>query len=389
MRAWSWHLGTMFGIGVYVHWTFLLLLAFIVFAQVAGGTASMLQLLGTIALVISVFACVVLHEFGHALTARRYGVATKDIILLPIGGLARLERMPEDPGQELLVAIAGPAVNVVIAALLFGALVGIGASGALGDLTQIESPEEFVQMTQNSVVGLVTQYFMVLMGINVILVLFNMLPAFPMDGGRVLRALLAYNMSRVKATQIAASIGQFMAILFAVVAVFTAHWVLLFIALVVFLAAAGEAEEVQRTSLLQGLPVESAMQTEFHTLRPDQTLEDAIEALLAGSQQDFPVVDQEQYVGMLNRSQLFKALREEDRSTKIGEEVDKSTQPIQAKDDLSQVLQSMRQKNLSTIPVLQDGKLVGLLTTENLNEFMFVKVALDEFGLSHPQMQRQ
>lgn len=389
MRAWSWHLGTMFGIGVYVHWTFLLLLSFVVFTQLTGDSASVVQLLGTIFLVVSVFVCVVLHEFGHALMARRYGVETRDIILLPIGGLARLERMPEDPGQELMVAIAGPAVNVVIAFLLLGLLVAIGASGAFGDLAQIQSPEEFFLLTQNSVLGIVTQYLLTLLSINAILVAFNMLPAFPMDGGRVLRSILAYNMDRVRATKIAASVGQFMAIMFAVIAVMAWHPFLLFIALVVFLAAGGEADEVQRNSLLKGLPVASAMQTQFRTLHPEQTLEDAIDALLSGSQQDFPIVDEDRYVGMLERTRLFQALREEDRSTKLSQEVNFKTQPIEADEDLAKVLQTMRQNSVSTIPVMRDGRLVGLLTMENVNEFMFVKGALDQFGLQHAMVPRR
>ncbi len=183
---WSFKLARIAGIDVCVHVTFLLLLAFIGFSALAsGGAAAAIE--GVI-YVCLVFLCVLLHEFGHALAARRYGIRTPDITLLPIGGVARLERMPEKPSQELVVAIAGPLVNVVIALLLF--------PFARGSLDPV--------IIQNVGVGLVTKLFIT----NVILVVFNMIPAFPMDGGRVLRAFLAMRMDYAKATNIAATIGQ-------------------------------------------------------------------------------------------------------------------------------------------------------------------------------------
>ncbi|MDY7096144.1 MAG: site-2 protease family protein, partial [Acidobacteriota bacterium] len=193
-RRWSFRLGSLAGIPIYVHLTFFLIIPYIAFVAGGAGIAPVAQAL---LLVLALFGCIVLHELGHALTARRYGIKTRDIILLPIGGVARLERMPRAPLQELWVAIAGPLVNVVIAILLY---LYLRASGGLASLDQLQ-PESLSFAVQ-------------LFAANIFIVLFNLLPAFPMDGGRMLRALLATRMEYAKATRIAASIGQLMAFLF-------------------------------------------------------------------------------------------------------------------------------------------------------------------------------
>ena len=216
---WSWKLATVAGIGIYVHWTFFLIIGWIVMIRLGEG-ANAAGVLEGVAFILALFACVVLHELGHALTAKRFGIQTRDITLLPIGGVARLERMPEEPIQEFLVALAGPAVNVVIAAILAGVLwLSRGSSGFV--LESLQS----------------TDFLMNLLVVNVFLVLFNLLPAFPMDGGRVLRALLThFTGDYVAATQVAASIGQMMAILFGIVGLFVIYNpFLVFIALFVYL----------------------------------------------------------------------------------------------------------------------------------------------------------
>jgi Zn-dependent protease len=266
---WSFKLGTYAGIGVYLHWTFALLIGWIFIAHLGAGKTPAQALTG-VGFILALFGCVVLHEFGHALTAKRYGVRTRDITLLPIGGVARLERIPENPTQEFWVAIAGPAVNVVIAAVLFVVLAGLSS---VGQMFQVEL--------------LRGQFLARLIWVNLFLVGFNLLPAFPMDGGRVLRALLATRLGRRRATAIAANIGQAMAILFGIFGFFYNPF-LIFIAIFVYLGAQGEAAHVETQSALEGLRARDGMMTRFRTLSAGDSLSKAVAELLAGSQQGLP-----------------------------------------------------------------------------------------------------
>src|SRR5262245_23051564 len=241
----SWKIAQLAGIGIFVHWTLLILLAFLAvrFLVVGGGDVEVV--VSGLALVAAVFACIVLHELGHALAAKRYGIRTRDITLLPIGGLARLERMPEEPTQELVVAVAGPAVNVVIAGALFIAIMLMGGLTAL--VVQTAAPDD---VTFLRIRAGVIHFLTNLAWVNVILVLFNLLPAFPMDGGRVLRALLALRLPYPRATALAASIGKAMAVLFAVYGLFAPNLMLLLVALFVYIAGEAESQAVQTRALL-------------------------------------------------------------------------------------------------------------------------------------------
>ena len=270
---WSFKIAQVAGIGIYVHWTFFLLLAWVVFSYVSSGQSVAVATEGVF-FVLAIFGCVVLHELGHALTGRHFGVQTRDITLLPIGGVARLESIPEIPIQELWIAVAGPAVNVVIAAALFVLLMIAGQLERTRNVTLLGGP-----------------FLARLMIVNVMLVLFNMLPAFPMDGGRVLRALLAMQMPRVRATHVAATVGQAMAILFGIAGVFSGQWMLLFIAMFVYLGAQAESHLVEMRSLFKGVRARDAMITRFRTLRADDSIASIVEESSSGHQKNFPAVD--------------------------------------------------------------------------------------------------
>jgi Zn-dependent protease len=354
---WSLPVAKLFGIRVYIHFTFFLLLGFLAYAQwkAPEGEAHPVHGVGFILLL---FGCVLLHEFGHALMARRFGIETKDITLLPIGGVARLERMPEKPMQEFWVALAGPAVNVVIAAALFAWLQLRGEWVPVEDLSAVEGsvPER-------------------LLLVNLALVVFNLLPAFPMDGGRVLRALLATVLGRRRATAIAANIGQGMAILLGL-AGFLANPMLVFIAIFVFLGAQAEAGLVEMQSALEGLRVRDAMMTRFRVLSPRHTLGQAAEELLAGSQQDFPVLDGDQAVGLLRRNDLVKALAEGKRNEPVASVMLRDCGTTDASEPLRGATEALHARGCASVPVFQDGRIIGLLTLENIGEMIMVQSAL-------------
>jgi Zn-dependent protease/predicted transcriptional regulator len=324
----------------------------------AGGSAAALS---GIAFILALFACVVLHELGHALTARRYGIRTRDITLLPIGGVSRLERIPDDPRQEVWVSLAGPAVNVVIAAALYAWLLLSQTLRPFSALTMAGGP--FLER---------------LLLVNVSLAVFNLLPAFPMDGGRVLRALLAMRMDYVRATQVAAYVGQAMALAFGLLGLFTNPF-LVFIALFVWIGAAQEASMVQMRTGLSGIPVSRAMLTDFHSVAPDDAAKRVLDLILAGSQQDFPVVDGGQggrVAGVLLRSDVLKALAQRGSDWRVRDIMRREFEVVDAADMLDTAFARLQSCNCHTLPVTSRGALVGLLTMENVGEFLLIQSAL-------------
>ena len=333
---WSTKIGSFAGINVYVHTTFLALIAWVAFAhwQTAHSVSAAV---GGVAFVLALFACVVLHEFGHALTAKRFGIRTREITLLPIGGLARLERMPDDPKQELWVAAVGPAVNVIIAVAL---LVVMQVTGTFAPLSTLS-------VTSGS-------FLERLLIVNVFLAAFNMLPAFPMDGGRVLRALLAIRMDYTRATQLAANIGQGMALVFGLIGLFVNPF-LLFIALFVWIGAGQEAAMTQMKSALGGIPLARATITDFRTLAPDDSLGRAVELLLSGAQQDFPVVDAGTVVGILTRRDLLTALARQEQQVPIARVMRRDFLVADASDMLDITFQRLQGHECHTIPVVRHG----------------------------------
>lgn len=354
---WSWKLGRFAGIEVYMHATFLLLIGWVALTHWLEGR-SLAAVLSGVGFILALFACVVLHEYGHAITARKYGIKTRDITLYPIGGVARLERMPDDPRQELWVALAGPAVNVVIAAVLF---IWLSVTGGLEPLSQLSvASGSFLER---------------LMFVNISLVLFNMIPAFPMDGGRVLRALLAMRMEYTQATQIAAFLGQGLAFLFGFIGLFTNPF-LLFIAFFVWIGAAQEASMVQMKSALGGIPVSRAMLTDFRTLSPHDSLARAIELILTGSQQDFPVVDNGRVAGVLTRGDLLSAVAQRGQGTLVADVMRREFQIADSFEMLETAFTRLQECECHTLPVTHHGQLVGLVTMDNVGELLMIQAAL-------------
>jgi Zn-dependent protease/CBS domain-containing protein len=359
---WSFRLVRIFGIEIKIHVTFFLLLAWIGWLYHRSG--GMPAAIDGVLFVLLIFVCVLLHELGHALAAAHYGIKTPDITILPIGGVARLERMPEKPSQEIAVTLAGPAVNILIAAVL-----GV----AIGLTTGIPDP----QALQQTGLPMTVRLF----AVNIWLVIFNAIPAFPMDGGRLLRALLAMRMNYARATQIAANIGHGIAFLFFIVGLWVSPMLIL-IAVFVYFGASSEAAMAQMRSISKDLRVSAAMVTHFETLPFEATLNDAVEALLRTSQHEFPVTDHDGQVrGILTRNDMITALRKSGAETPVAEVMRTDIPSVPQSMLFDRAFAMMQQCSCPALPVLDSlGRLVGLFTPENVGEMIMVQSALGARG---------
>jgi len=354
---WQWKIGNFAGIDVYLHATFLLLIGWVGFSHWLEHN-SWAQVLNGVLFILALFLCVILHEYGHALTARRYGIKTRDITIYPIGGVARLERMPEKPVEELLVALMGPAVNVIIAAGLFIYLYLTSSLVPLNELTVASG--NFLER---------------LMTVNISLVLFNLIPAFPMDGGRVLRAVLAMNIDYVKATQIAATIGQGLALIFGLIGLFGSP-ILLFIALFIWIGASQESSATQMKNAISGIPVGRAMLTDYKSLSPRDPLARMAQLILAGSQHDFPVIENDRIVGVVTRNDFLAALTQQGQNIAVSAVMRNNPPEVDSYEMVENALLRIQESGIPALPVTHGGKLVGIVTAENITEYLMINTAL-------------
>ncbi len=361
MKSWSLKLGRLFKIDVYIHWTFWILMIWIFLMHFRAGNGLQQAVLAA-GFIVALFACVVAHEFGHALTARRYGIKTKDITLYPIGGVASLEKMPDKPGQEFLVAVAGPAVNVVIAGALWAV---ISFTGTMPDPEVLEKAEALSDVP----------FLFTLLSANILLAGFNMIPAFPMDGGRALRALLSTAMERPRATQIAATVGQVLAITFVFLGFYYNFW-LVFIGLFVFLGAGIEAAGEQTRSELSGLKVRDALMRRFTNLSPYDTLSTAVDALLNSQETNFVVEDFGEPIGLLTRNEIIKGLSEKGPEARVSSFMNREFFVVGPDLGLSEFLQEVSSHGRDVALVMHEGELLGMIDRENVEERLLVERAL-------------
>jgi Zn-dependent protease/predicted transcriptional regulator len=352
----SFKLGKIAGIGLFVHWTFSLLILFIVYTNYKAGQNS-IQILWSVLFILCVFLTVFMHELGHALTAKKFGIKTKDITLLPIGGVAQLERLPEKPSEELMVAFAGPMVNIVLA-LITSLFISLP-----------NTSEEMVAELENGVNA--GNFFLNFYLVNIILAFFNLIPAFPMDGGRVLRALLSYKLERHQATKIAARIGQALAIGFVLLG-FYSNPFLIFIGIFVFMGAQIESEYTESKYMLKGYKVRDVLMKQYPTIDYNETLETAVKIMLDSQNKHFLVTENDIPMGTLNREQIIAALAKKEGETRLSSIMDRELILLQA-DDLLEDIFELVYKNKSTLMlVIDDNQLIGTLDTENLLEFILI-----------------
>lgn len=351
-------LGSISGIKIEVHWTFTLLLFWVAFLEIQRGS-NLDRILLNEALIVVLFICVILHELGHALTAKKFHINTQKITLLPIGGVAMLEKMPEKPRQELLVALAGPAVNVVIAILIFL-------------VVPVKSYFNFDAIVLEEVLYQTTfQNFLFYLFIaNVMLVVFNLIPAFPMDGGRVLRALLSFKLGRVEATKIASSIGQGLAILFFILGLLFNPFLIL-IAFFIFFGAYGENQMVKQNSLLEGHLVREATLTNITLISPVHTIKDVMDITLAGAEKDFVVMDKDEIVGIVTQKHVLKHANTP--LLVVKDVMDKDFKTVDASMEIVKVLELFAKEKKNFFPVMDDGLLAGVIDRTNIGEYILFK----------------
>jgi Zn-dependent protease/CBS domain-containing protein len=354
----SFKIGRAFGIDVKVHWSFFLLLAFFGYLSFSNS-GSLVDALVTIGIVVALFFCVLLHEYGHALVALRLGSEVQDITLLPIGGLARMKTLPERPIDEVKVAVAGPLVNVVLAPIFFGLALLFGGS--------LSVPPDIL-----SGVGSLSQAFVALGTINVALVVFNMIPAFPMDGGRVLRGLLATRLGPVRATDISSTIGQGFAILFILFGFFTNNFLLAIIGFFVFLGASGEAGMIRQREQMRGLTVSDVMGTKgrTETVTPYHNFGQILDSVIHGYQEDFPVLDEDgNLVGIITRNEIMAAAHSPGRYGSVRDLMKTEFPTISPDADLfTEGNRILQESGLRALPVVKDGNLVGMLTVDDVGQ---------------------
>lgn len=352
----SFKLGKIAGIGIFIHWTFSLLILFIIFINYKSGQNTS-QIIWSVAFVLSVFITVVLHELGHALAAKNYNIKTKDITLLPIGGLARLERIPEKPLEELVVALAGPLVNITLA-FITGIFISI--------------PDNAEQLTAELANGISSNnFFLNFFLVNFWLAIFNLIPAFPMDGGRVLRALLSFKLQRHVATKISARIGQILAIAFILFGFFTSPF-LIFIGIFVIIGAQVEADYTESKFMLKGFKVQDIIMKDYQTIDSNEKIKTAIELLLNSQNKNFLITENNIPVGTLNRDQIIMALSKKGDDEFIYNVMDRNLIFLNSNSLLENVFELIQENKSTLMLVMENKELVGTLDIENLLEFILI-----------------
>jgi len=363
---WSWRIGKIAGIELKIHLTFFFLIIWIGFSTLFSGESTVNALM-EILFILALFLCVVLHEFGHALAAKIFGISTRDITLLPIGGLARLESIPEDPKEEFIVAAAGPAVNILIAGLLFS---GLLLTGGFSQMLNLDT--------------LMTNFWLRLLTVNLTLVVFNLIPAFPMDGGRVLRALLASQMDYVKATRVAAYVGRGLAVIMGIAGFFLNPWLVL-TAIFIWSGAGAEAQSVELKAGLKGLTVRDALVTQYNQVDANQSLEVVFQVLISTGQGYVPVVSNGTFLGIIRRYDLMKAMERLGDRAPAYAAIGIEPEGLHPDRPLVEVLPKLNSN--SVMPVLEGRTLVGLVTPESIQQCLWINQRHQKTGPQPPEEQ--
>jgi len=359
MKA-SLYIGRPFGIKVTVHWTFFILIAYIIYINIKNGS-SFAEMSESVLFVLTIFGCVILHELGHSLAAKRYGIITRGITLLPIGGVASLTKIPEEPQKELFVAIAGPLINLTIALILFFILLLGGFDFSLLFSFQYLNRAAFLPA---------------LLIVNLMLFFFNLVPAFPMDGGRLLRAGLGFRFSRLQATRVAARIGQLFAIFFAIWGLFNNPFLIL-IAVFVFIGAQAELQDVQSKSMLEGKKINDLLMRNFTPLNPGMPLKQVVDILLNGQEEEFIILDDNKVVGILTKNLIIKGLSDHGQDVEADKIMETDFPTFTTDDTVKDVYEKLQLSGTKIAPVFENDVLIGVIDIKNIHEYLLVFEALN------------
>lgn len=355
----AWHIGTFFGIPVKIHWSFGLLVLFVTYT-VLSTEMKPWQAMAYGCLVLSVFLCVILHEYGHAITARKFGVHTQDIIISPIGGLARMNKMPEKPIQEFYITLAGPLVNLTIGIILaLGFYIFTNKFSLDLNTYNLDEPLEYLR---------------ILAPINLTLFLFNLIPAFPMDGGRILRSLLSMKIGKVKATKIASIVGRALAVGFVLYGVFDQQIVLALVGLFIFMMAGQEYDQTKIQEIIKNTLVSDIMRTSFTRLHLSDTYEKVIEKYHREGEQNFLVFDSMGNIsGTIPELFIKDTIKDNAQAKSINQMMSSKTASVSPNQKLSEVIETMRNEGISIVSVEDNGAIVGVIDRNGIENFIRIK----------------
>ena len=353
---WSFNIGTIFGINFRIHITFLFLLFFIFISGLSqkGVEAASISVL----FICAVFACVLIHELGHSLIARRFGKMTKSITLLPIGGIATIEEMPEKPSQEIAMSLIGPFINLAIAGIIFL---------FVGSWSGVRVPDLYPASGRDFFAGLI--------GVNIILAIFNLIPAFPMDGGRALRGVFAMKMNYAQATSLAVSIGQAISLIFVFYGMFFNFWLAL-IGIFLFIGAGSEKHHVMLNSLLRGVRAQDVMITDFHSLKPEEHLSKVLEQVYHGCQDDFPIIGDSGIQGIITRSGALASIHNKGMDIPVSEIMDRNFVTVNPRTALNEVYRLFHTTNKTVAIVIENNTLKGILSLDSISRYLMIQISL-------------
>jgi Zn-dependent protease len=350
----SFRLTRVFGINIDIHFTFfLLLLLFFILLGPKG-----------LVLILGVFFFVTLHELCHSLVALHFGIKVKRITLLPIGGVASMSEIPKKPYQELLISLAGPLSNVLVVIIFYyPLLIFLGKETLMYPFMVLTGQASYT----GSFNVLAHIYW-----INLILAVFNMLPAFPMDGGRVVRAILSYRMSYKEATAIAVRLGHIFALLFAYIGIVHGHIFLLIIAVFIYMAASSEGFQVNVQETIKKYTVRDVLAREFVHVSPDTPLAKLLEVMLHRHQEDFPVMEEGALRGFVTRRGVIQGIHEKGKDAKVSEIMRTDIPPVKVTARLNEVQRLMQRHSTNAMPVERNGKIIGIVTLDDINRIFVI-----------------